>query len=144
MSSSQFVASLRINGSTFFFARARTAQGRVPDVPVMEEEELKDAGIDGVRFRQIYLQFEDFDMETVEDWTTRDAGDLLEQKYKGAVSFVGELTTVFGGVTKKYKEVKVRAVRCDVRPGVLTGFGATTGNIGTVAAVWMLKIMKVS
>jgi hypothetical protein len=141
MSADQFVASLSADAGRFFFALAVTSVGKVPDVRVLEQEELGDPGIDDVRYRDLYARFPEFTMDTLEDFTDQGAGLTLERSYRSAIGSVATLTQILTTVTTSFR-VKIRSVDPVVRAGPLIGFGASAGSIGTIRARWTLRVVE--
>lgn len=143
MSASQFVASLTVDGVSFFFARAITQSGKVPDVAVLSQEELLDNGIDGVRYRDVYAQFPEFALDSLEDYADELAGLNLERAYRTAVGGAGTLlhtrTTQLG-----IFRVRVRTCEPVLRPGALIGFGSSPSSFGTLRARWTLRVIAVT
>jgi hypothetical protein len=143
MSSSENVGSLALaNGRRFYFAQATTPEGGIPDEPIQVEEELRDRGIDFVRYLDDSLQFPEFTMNTVEDYQSDSAGVQLRRSYTAATAKYATLAIVRGGTTYTYKRVKVLGVIPQMRPGTLVGYGATANNVGTIVATWRLRLTE--
>lgn len=143
MSKSQSVASFASPGFQVYFSVAKLQNGCVPEIAVVEEEELKDPGVDGNRYRRIYRQFPVFTMNTIADWASRAAGDDLTQTYYKLVGQVVSMVITLGGVTKRFSKVKIRNVTPTQVAGQMVGFGAETASVGVTFAAWELQVVEV-
>jgi hypothetical protein len=142
MSASQNLGSLSTKTGTFYFATATTPTGAIPEEPVLLEEELRDQFIDGTRFRDESYQFQEFTMDTTEDYTSDGAGYSLYASYLKAAGSFATLTFVRNGTRYTYKNVKVRGCVPSMAPGQLIGYGASSQSAGVLRATWVLRLTE--
>lgn len=145
MSSSQYKAALQLSTSeVLYFSRLKSDQGGPQIIPELLEEEMRDGGADGSRFRDISLQFTDWIFTTSADATSYDGVLELKAQYERAQNrgLVATLRLELGGVFRVYKYLKIRRVEPRCRPGSSTGWGAESSSNGLIYATWTTKFMK--
>jgi hypothetical protein len=151
MSSSNYVASLTGGGfSPFAFASASTEWGSVPDTFELEQEALRDRGVDYDRWRDVRLGYQPFTMQTLADDTSFANAAQVMLNYR-VVAKRRQLATLYysaGGTSKNFLKVKVLDVaplpmlRSLVSGGSLYGYGASSPSSGVLAALWTLQLTQ--
>lgn len=154
MSSSQYVATLRVQGlPDFYFASALTPDGGIPDQFVIMQETLTDAGVDFDRWRDLGQHYQPFLMATIEDDSSYSNGLARKDAYIKAAGKFGTLTYIAGGVTKTFRHVKIlgRPAPHPQSPrqqmliaGGLYGFGASSPSACVLMAMWTLQLTESS
>lgn len=130
------------SGDVFSFDKFLTSDGRVPDQPVVVEEELIAVGVDGRRFRDLGLRYPEFTAMTLETVATYQAGVTKARKYDKLVGQVVtlQITNLGGTATYSYQTVHVKAATPRVVPGAVAG-SATPTNAAHIEATLTLVLM---
>jgi len=130
------IFNLASSGIIYFLA-ARTDRGHLNDSIVPQQEPLTTPGVDGVRWRLVFNQYERTELYTVVDATN--FADAIKKK-KLAEEFNGALCRVdlvSNSVEYTNRNVHVEAVRATIFPGPAVGEGAT----GTAHLVILFSLM---
>lgn len=122
-----------------------TPDGRVPDTQMMEEEPLTSPGADGVRYRDVGLQFPVFTVDTIETQSTYTAAVTRCRLWDAMkTTNVGLVITNLGGVVSyRYARVHVSTVRARAVPGSVAGSAAGTTHAAHIAAQLEMQVMTV-
>lgn len=107
------------------FLVARTDRGYVNDTLTAQEEALSTPGVDGLRWRIVFYQFDKTELYTIIDCSTY--ADAINKK-QIAEDMSGELVTLsvdVDGTNYRFKQIHVDSVRVVAFPGPAVGSGAT-------------------
>lgn len=104
---------------------ARTERGAPNAIPVIQEEVLTTAGVDGKRWRTVFKQYEPTVLYTVIDCSTfavAVSNKAVAESFKGALV---RLQTTLGGNPYAFRDAHVEDVQATAFPGPAVGEGAT-------------------
>lgn len=123
-------------GYVFPFLAIKSVDGFPYDQPMIQEEVLETAGVDGRRWRTVNKQHETRVFETVSDYTSfalavQDAKKMLRSK-----GGLGSLSITAASAGYFFTDVHVQDVRAIVSPGAAVGTGANSASAATVRATW--------
>lgn len=146
MSTSQWLGNLTVPGnSVLYFNTVITPEGGIPDVPLMLSEELRDKGVDFLRWREESMQFPEFTMDTTADYTTDRGGRDLQRSYwKANDKFCALRVMRATNNLYVYRDVKITGVFAQIVAGGSFGHGAQSGSIGTIFARWTMRITRIT
>ncbi len=138
ISTSQDTASGR-----FDFLTAQFANGWPLDALQHVEEELTSSGVTGRRWRTIYDQLPEFEVETMMDATSYSEGIALAKSYLSARGRLASLVMTMGNLTQVYRRLHIVDVAPKVRAGATAGAGVTAGAAASIVATWRLVLVEV-
>lgn len=127
---------------TFNFDTFPSLDGYPSSQDQHQEEELVSPGVDGKRWRTIFDQTPQLQIEGA--WVsqlTHIAACTLADQMRSAMGRQGLLTVLSGGTRTVRINVHVTAVRPVVNPGVIVGPGVTTGA-ASVMSSWTFDIVN--
>ena len=104
---------------------ARTERGAPNAIPVVQEEVLSTAGVDGKRWRTVFKQYEPTVLFTVTDCSTYAyavSNKALAESFKGVLA---RLQITLGGTPYAFRDAHIEAVQATAFPGPAVGEGAT-------------------
>ena len=128
--------------ATLTFLTARMTNGWAVDLIRTEAEELSSPGVDGKRYREIFGQYPEFDMETLADFTTYALAIAAARKYISITHYNVDLSMTLSGALYKIRRAHILAVEPIVSPGYTVGSGVTAGATAIVSARWRIAAAR--
>ncbi len=120
------------------FLRCETPNGWPLDQATMMEEELRDMGIDGMRWRDESIQHDGFTMSTTVDCVLYDEAIETARRYLRTKTRIASLTVAIRGTTHLWKRLKIRGVRPVIIPGRVMAAEASLSSTCGVMCDWDL------
>jgi hypothetical protein len=119
-----------------------TDAGRVEDVAITEEEELRAAGVDGRRWRDVGDRYRFFQAQTITSSSDYAAAIATCREFDGLIGTLCKLSVTLSGVAYAYSRVHVAACSAIAVPGVLSGPGLSDSNTAHVNATWTFVVVE--
>lgn len=133
------------SGDVISLDKFLTPDGRVPGFQRMEEEALKAPGVDGVRYRDVGLQYPIFTVDALETATNYTAAVTQCRIYDAMNSKNVRLVISNLGGTSVYTYERVHIRRAIARPvpGVVAGSAAGVSHTAHIVTDFEMQIMQV-
>lgn len=121
------VGSISLSGTSIAFACVQTAAGTINDKPVTQEEEHITPGVNGRRWRDLFEQYEPFEMVTYVECADYGNGVIAKRNSDAFRGKLVSLSVVIAGVTYVLRNAHVIAAMTEISPGPLYGAGIGSG-----------------
>jgi hypothetical protein len=133
------VGNISYQGTALPFLAATFPAGTFDDEPVAQAEELITPGINGRRWRTLFLQFPAFQMTTTHEATEYATAALTKARAEKMVQKLVTLQVTIDGVAYSMRQVHVSAVIARLFPGPVYGAGTGSGE-AHLDLTWQMEL----
>ncbi len=129
------VGTISQGSRSLYFLTALSESGFVQEVALEVSEEQQTPGVNGRRWRTLYLQFPSFTLSTISEATTYAVASSYKNRADKLTNQLVSLSLTIAGAAYSFRNVHVDVVRSVAVPGPVVAAGSS-GGAAHMAAVW--------